>query len=125
MEIACTDLTPDVIQKCRHVQRHVRLAISDWYYFLSRMSLSSDTWLYGCDWWMKNVPSQLDIPWAFESIADVVRRPGMLDILIVKVDEICISIDRNDGTDFPDSVHKLRDSLKILQKEMEDAGMAV
>ena len=110
---------------CRNVERHLRLAISDWYYFLSRLSLSSDTWLYECEWWMKNVPSQLDMPWAFESFDSVVRNPAMLDILFVKVDEICLSIDRYEGGGLPTSMYELRDSLKILQKEIEDAGMAV
>ena len=125
MEVITKDLTPKVLQRCSHVQRHMRLAISDWYYFLSRMSLASDTWLYDCDWWMKNVPSQLDIPWAFESISDVIRRPGMLDILFIKVDEICISIDRSTGVEFPKSIHELRDSLESLKTEIDNAGVAV
>ncbi len=128
MEIAGRKASTEVTRCCRDVERHMRLAVSDWYYFLSRLSLSSDTWLYQCDWWMKNVPSQLDMPWAFESLSDAVFRPSMLNILIVKVDEICISIDRIDedySVDFPKSMHELRDALQLLKTEVENAGMAV
>jgi len=74
---------------------------------------------------MKNVPSQLDVPWAFESLGGAIRRPGMLNILVVKVDQICLSMDRHDGVDYPKSMHELRDSLGVLVKEVQDAGMAV
>tara|TARA_R100000315_G_C5182246_1_gene105764 strand:+ start:298 stop:672 length:375 start_codon:yes stop_codon:yes gene_type:complete len=110
---------------CRNVQRHLRLAISDWYHYLSRLALDSDTWLYECEWWMKNVPSQLDLPWAFESLSSVVNNPTMLDIFVVKVDEICLCIERNGGEDLPKSVHELRSSLQVLQKELSNADMAV
>lgn len=106
---------------CNNVERHLRLAISDWYHLLSRLALSSDTWLYDCEWWMKQVPSQLDMPWAFESLFDAVKRPGMLDILVVKVDEVCLSMDRHEGVDFPKSMYELRGSLEKLTKEIEDA----
>ena len=128
MEVSTNNVSPDLLRSCKNVERHVRLAISDWYYFLSRLSLASDTWLYDCDWWMKNVPSQLDIPWAFESIAAVINRPGMLNILSVKVNEICISMDRTDddhSVSFPKSMYELRDALDSLITEVEDAGMAV
>ena len=125
MEVAIDTVEKRVESSCRHVERHLRLAISDWYHLLSRLALSSETWLYGCEWWMKNVPSQLDLPWAFGSLSDAVCRPGMLGILIVKVDEICLSMDRSDGVDFPKSMYELSDSLKALKKEVEDAGMAV
>jgi len=74
---------------------------------------------------MKNVPSQLDMPWAFESLSDAVRRPGMLNILIVKVDDVCLSMDRHEDVDFPKSMYELRESLGVLVKEVQDAGMAV
>jgi hypothetical protein len=74
---------------------------------------------------MKQVPSQLDMPWAFESLVDAVHRPGMFDILVVKVDEVCLSMDRTKDVDFPKSMHELQGSLKILKKELKDAGMAV
>tara|TARA_Y100001973_G_C5016910_1_gene241185 strand:+ start:194 stop:463 length:270 start_codon:yes stop_codon:yes gene_type:complete len=89
------------------------------------MALASDTWLLDCDWWMKQVPSQLDMPWAFDSIQHVIQRPQMLDMFIDKVDQVCISMDRCDNVDFPKSIHELRDALQTLRKETEDAGMAV
>ena len=126
MEVVSVDQTNRKVESsCKNTQRHLRLAVSDWYHMLSRLSLDSDVWLYDCQWWMKQVPSQLDMPWAFESLVDAVHRPGMLNILVVKVDEVCISMGRVEHVDFPRSMYELRDSLKILKKELEDAGMAV
>ena len=125
MEVATDDSNKKVETCCRHVERHLRLAISDWYHLLSRLALSTDTWLYDCDWWMKSVPSQLDIPWAFESLSDAVRRPGMLNILMVKVDDVCLSMGRHDCVDYPKSMNELRDSLKTLIQEVGNAGMEV
>jgi hypothetical protein len=125
VEIANRDLDPRVANSCKHVERKLRLAISDWYYWLSRMALANDTWLLDCEWWMKQVPSQLDMPWAFDSLETVVRRPQILDMLVHKVDQVCLSMDRTDGLDYPSSIHELRDSLESLRKGMEDAGMAV
>jgi len=105
---------------CHNCERHLRLAISDWYHLLSRLALSSETWLYDCEWWMKQVPSSLDMPWAFESLFDAVKRPGMLDVLLVKVDEVCLAMDRHEGLDFPKSMYELRSSLKLLKKEVLD-----
>ena len=126
MEVVSVDQSNRKVESaCKNTQRHLRLAVSDWYHMLSRLSLDTDTWLYDCQWWMKQVPSQLDMPWAFESLVDAVHRPGMFDILVVKVDEVCISMGRVEDVDFPRSMYELRDSLKILNKELEDAGMAV
>ncbi len=125
MEVATDNVERKVESCCRHVERHLRLALSDWFHMLSRLSLSTETWLYDCEWWMKNVPSQLDMPWAFESLFDAVKRPGMLEILVVKVDEVCLSMDRHEDDGFPRSMYELRESLKTLKGEMRDAGMAV
>ena len=125
MEVAFDDRAKKIQSSCHHVERHLRLAISDWFHLLSTLSLSSDTWLYECEWWMKQVPSQLDMPWAFESLFDAIKRPGMLDVLLVKVDQVCLSMDRHDGVEFPKSMYELRDSLQSLIQEVVDAGMAV
>lgn len=126
MEVESVDQSNRKLQSaCKNTQRHLRLAISDWYHMLSRLSLDPDTWLYDCEWWMKQVPSQLDMPWAFESLAQAVKRPRMLDMLEIKVDEVCLSMDRTDGVEFPKSMRELKQSLKILKKEVVDAGMAV
>jgi hypothetical protein len=112
--------------RCSHVQRHLRLALSDWYAFLSRRSLDSDSWAYDVDWWMKNVPNMLDIPWAHRDLYDYVRRPGMLGVFLRQVDEVCLSMDRTDDQeDFPSSVFQLRDSLNDLSRELEDEELAV
>jgi len=125
VEVATDNKIKKVESCCRHVERHLRLAISDWYHLLSRLSLSSDTWLFDCQWWMKNVPSQLDMPWAFESLYESIQRPSMFDILVVKVDEVCLSMKRHDDVDYPKSMTELKDSLKVLQQEMINANMAV
>ena len=125
MEVASDDIAKKIQSSCHHVERHLRLALSDWFHLLSTLALSSDTWLYDCEWWMKSVPSQLDIPWAFESLHQSIQRPGMLDILLVKVDQVCLSMDRHEGVEFPKSMYELRDSLQSLIPEVVDAGMAV
>ncbi len=125
MEVATDDSHKKVRSCCRHVERHLRLAISDWYHLWSRLSLSSDTWLYDCTWWMKKVPTQFGMPWAFESLVDAVHRPGMFDILVVKVDEVCLSMGRVEDVDFPRSMYEWRESLNVLKEEMSNAGMAV
>jgi hypothetical protein len=112
--------------RCSHVQRHLRLALSDWYAFLSRRSLDSESWIYDVDWWMKNVPNMLDIPWAHDRLYDCVRRPGMLGVFIRQVDEVCLSMERTtEQSDFPSSMFQLRDSLSVLSKELGDAELAV
>lgn len=112
--------------RCSHVQRHLRLALSDWYAFLSRRALDSDSWNYNVDWWMKNVPNMLDIPWAHEDLYGYVTRPGMIAVFARQVDEVCLSMKRcEEQTDFPGSVFQLRDSLDDLIKELEDADVAV
>ena len=45
----------------------------------------------------------------------------MLEMLQIKVDEVCLSIDRTEGIDFPKSMYELRESLKSLRKEVVDA----
>ena len=126
MEVVEVDQTNRKLESCcKNTERHLRLALSDWYHLLSRLALDADNWLYECQWWMKNVPSQLDMPWAYESLSDAVHRPGMLNILIVKVDEICLSIDRAEHVAFPKSMYELRDSLKVLKQEVVDAGLSV
>ena len=70
---------------------------------------------------MKNVPSQLDMPWAFESLEQAIKRPKMLEMLQIKGDEVCLSMDRTEGIDFPKSMYELRESLKSLRKEVVDA----
>jgi len=70
---------------------------------------------------MKNVPSQLDMPWAFESLEQAIKRPKMLEMLEIKVDEVCLSMDRTERIDFPKSMYELRESLKSLRREVVDA----
>ena len=44
---------------------------------------------------------------------------------MVKVDQVCLSMDRHEDVDFPKSMYELRESLDVLVKEVRDAGMAV
>lgn len=126
MEVVSVDQSNRKLESaCKNTQRHLRLAMSDWYHLLSRLALDSSDWLYDCQWWMKQVPSSLDMPWAFESLIDAVHRPGMLDILLVKVDEVCLSMNRTESVDFPKSMHELQESLSVLKKEADNAGLAV
>ena len=44
---------------------------------------------------------------------------------MVKVDDVCLSMGRHDGVDYPKSMNELRDSLKTLIQEVRNAGMEV
>ena len=125
MEVVLSQTDNKIRSRCKNVERHLRLAVSDWYYLLSRLALSSDTWLYEWDWWMKQVPSQLDIPWAFDSLETSIRRPGALTTLLTRVDQICLSIEREQDIDFPKRMKELKTSLELLREDAEDAGLAV
>jgi hypothetical protein len=46
---------------CSRVERLLRLALSDWYGYLSRESLTVDGWRHGVPWWVKRIPSRVNI----------------------------------------------------------------
>ena len=125
MEVATDNTDLKLKSCCHHVERHLRLAISDWYHLLSKLSLSSDTWLFDCEWWKKQVPSQLDLPWAFDNLHQSILRPGMFHVLMTRVDEICLSMQRHDSVDYPKSMKELRSSLETLESEMRSCNVSV
>ena len=74
---------------------------------------------------MKQVPSQLDLPWAFDNLHQSILRPGMFHVLMTRVDEICLSMQRHDSVDYPKSMKELRSSLETLESEMRSCNVSV
>ena len=72
---------------CQRVQRLLRMALSDWYGYLSREALGSNEWQYGVPWWVKRLPSKLDLGWAMNDLYEKAKIPGMLLSLYEIVDE--------------------------------------
>ena len=107
----------DIKILCGTIQRLLRMAISDWYGYLARQSLSDATWNDDVPWWAKKVPSRLDKAWALRDLEDSLYRPGMLASLTSTVDEVRMSMKRDeDSLDHPPNIDKLCDALDSLCK---------
>ena len=104
---------------CSRVERLLRLALSDWYGYLRRESLTVETWRHGVPWGVKRIPSRLSIDWALYELRKFCVVPGMLDSLVTTVDEIVMSLDRESELleNTPD-MSVLRDALSELSLEI-------
>lgn len=117
-----------LVMLCERVQRLLRLALSDWYGYLSRESLNVDTWRYGVPWWVKKVPNRLDCDWALNDLrsACVVGgpiRPSLVG-LVTAVDEIVLALERDEGVlNNPPEVGALSDALSELVSEVGGGGV--
>ena len=101
---------------CSDVQRNLRVTLSDWYAYLSRQAMVPHLWRYEVPWWAKRVPDRLDKDWALNDSRTAVERPGMLVGLNTAVDELVLSLEREDEDKrrmYPD-VGRLHSSLKVL-----------
>lgn len=108
-----------LVMLCERVQRLLRLALSDWYGYLSRESLTVETWRHGVPWWVKKVPGRLDCDWALHDLRKSCDRSVMLDGLVTTVDEIVLSLERDDGVlSNPPEMETLRDALSELVLEV-------
>jgi hypothetical protein len=100
---------------CQRVERLLRMAISDWYGYLSREALSVDTWRYGVPWWVKRVPDKLDLQWALVDLRKSVGSQGMLMALYTSVDEAVLSLKRDkEILHNPPKIDLLHEALKEL-----------
>ena len=108
-----------LVMLCSRVERLLRLALSDWYGYLSRESLTVETWRHGVPWWVKRIPGRLDFDWALYELRKFCVVPGMLDSLVTTVDEIVMSLDRESELleNTPD-MSVLRDALSELSLEI-------
>ena len=121
MQVKCgTDVDERRLELlCMNVQRLLRLAISDWYGYLRRLSMTAWQWRYEVPWWVKRIPSRLSIDWALYELRKFCVVPGMLDSLVTTVDEIVMSLDRESELleNTPD-MSVLRDALSELSLEI-------
>ena len=112
-----------LVMLCERVQRLLRLALSDWYGYLSRESLTVETWRHGVPWWVKKVPGRLDCDWALHDLRGACTvggpiRPSLVG-LVTTVDEIVLSLERDDGVlSNPPEMETLRDALSELVLEV-------
>ena len=117
MQVKCgTDVDERRLELlCMNVQRLLRLAISDWYGYLSRLSMTSWQWRYEVPWWVKRVPERLDKDWALNDLRASLDRPGMLARLAMAVDETILSMEREkEQLDNPPNLEKLDSAVKEL-----------
>mgnify|MGYP003142286724 FL=1 len=98
------------------VSRNLRVAISEWYSWLSDKSIKQDEWR-SVPHWCKRVPSRLDIPWALNDLDKSIGRRQLMRALFVVIDEIHMASSQMDGVP---SVEKLRNHLlSWYEKEYE------
>lgn len=89
------------------VQRNLRLAVQEWYAWLSDKARYDDEWR-GVPSWCKHIPSRLYIPWAIHDLKRNVGNRGMIRALFIVVDEVYMSSQQMDGAP---SVDRLRNEL--------------
>ena len=89
------------------------------------MALTDWKWRYEVPWWAKKVPDRFDKDWALNDLRTAVDRPGMLVGLNTAVDEVVLSIEREDEDQrgkYPD-VSRLHAALKkLMDMLMEEWG---
>jgi hypothetical protein len=100
---------------CQRIERLLRMALSDWYGFLSREALVIDRWNQGVPWWVKRVPDRLDVGWALMDLKKSLDRKGLLVALFVAVDEVVLAMERDEEVlSIPPNMSQLHEALKEL-----------
>ncbi len=100
---------------CQRVQRLLRMALSDWYGYLSREALGSNEWKYSVPWWVKRIPDRLDLDWALNDLQDYTSTPGMLISLYTSIDETVLSMKRDEEVlSNPPNMSLLHGAMKEL-----------
>lgn len=100
---------------CQRVERLLRMALSDWYGYLSREALNTDVWNHGVPWWTKRVPDRFDLPWAMNDLRKSVGSKGMMLALYTSVDETVLSMKRDEEIlNNPPKIGLLHEALKEL-----------
>ena len=91
----------------KFVSRNLRLAISEWYAWLSDKSRKEDEWR-AVQNWCKTVPARLDVDWALNDLERHANHRNMITALVVVVDEIYLNCEKMENV--PD-ISKLRNEL--------------
>ena len=97
----------ELILDSKFISRNLRMAIREWYAWLSDQSSRHDDWI-AVPHWCKQIPSRLDIPWALFDLDKHKDRRQMLRALFVVVDEIYIACEQMENVP---SIEKLRNHL--------------
>ena len=100
---------------CQRIERLLRMALSDWYGFLSRESLVVERWSEGVPWWVKRVPARLDVGWALTDFRKSVERKGLLVAVFAAGDEVVLAMERDEEVlSIPPNMAQLHEALKEL-----------
>ena len=100
---------------CQRIERLLRMALSDWYGFLSRESLVVERWSEGVPWCVKRVPDRLDFGWALTDLRKSVERKGLLVALFAAGDEVVLAMERDEEVlSIPPNMAQLHEALKEL-----------
>jgi hypothetical protein len=100
---------------CQRVERLLRVALSDWYGYLSRESLVLEAWRYEIPWWVKKVPERLDCDWAMSDLKKSLGRVGLLSGLVMVVDELMLAMKRDgEMLNHPPEIEQLHIALQEL-----------
>ena len=100
---------------CQRIERLLRMALSDWYGFLSRESLVVERWSEGVPWWVKRVPDRFDVGWALTDLRKSVEWKGLLVTLFAAVDEVVLAMERDEEVlSIPPNMAQLHEALKEL-----------
>ena len=91
----------------KFVSRNLRLAISEWYAWLSDKSRKEDEWRAVPNW-CKTVPARLDVDGALNDLERHANHRNMITALFVVVDEIYLNCEKMENV--PD-ISKLRNEL--------------
>ena len=106
----------ELILDSKFISRNLRMAIREWYAWLSDQSSRHDDWI-AVPHWCKQIPSRLDIPWALNALDKSIGRRQLMRALFVVIDEIHMASSQMDGVP---SVEKLRNHLlSWYEKEYE------
>ena len=91
----------------KFVSRNLRLAISEWYAWLSDKSRKQDEWRAVPNW-CKSIPARMDVDWALNDLEAHSEHRNMIKALFVVIDEIYMNCETMENV--PD-MSKLRGEL--------------
>jgi len=97
----------ELILDTKFVSRHLRVAIREWYSWLSDKAMHEDEWK-AVPHWCKQIPSRLDIPWALHDMEKHAQRRQLIRALYIVIDEVYMS---SEGMENVPSIAKLRNHL--------------
>ena len=97
------------------VQRLLRMALVDWYSWLALMVVRKEDWR-GVPVWCKQMPNQLDIPWAIHELPKHVGNVPMIRVLGDVIEHANMSCQSMEGVP---SMERLDQQVKLLLEVLD------